>query len=66
MWPGAIALIYSVKNIQNDVHQKIIIDEKSQLNRLVWGSLTLVPIIYSPHNQSFPTMHGEIEWTVPY
>ena len=36
MHPVAIALNYSVKDIQNDVRQ--------QLNILVWGSLTLAPI----------------------
>ena len=46
MRPVAIALNCNVKNIQNDVRQKIImiIYEKSQLNRPVWGSLTLAPI----------------------
>ena len=46
MRPAAIALNYSIKNIHNDVQQKIIMifDEKSQFNSLVWGSLTLTPI----------------------
>ena len=48
MRPAAITLNYSIKNIQNDVRQIIIyiyiLYEKSQLNRLVWGSLTLAPI----------------------
>ena len=39
----AIALNYSIKNIWNDVRQ-IILYEKSQLNSLVWGSLTFAPI----------------------
>jgi len=48
-------LHYSVKDIRNDVRQiiyiiytcifYIYIYEESQLNRLVWGSLTLAPII---------------------
>ena len=42
MQPGAITLNYSVENIRNDVHQKIIY-EKSQFESLVWGSLTLTP-----------------------
>ena len=39
MRPAAIALNYSIKNIRNDVRQKIIIifDEKSQFDSLVWG-----------------------------
>ena len=51
MWPAAITLNYSVENIRNDVRQKIIIImiiilyEKSQFDSLVWGSLTLTPII---------------------
>ena len=48
MRPAAIALNYSVKDIRHDVRQiiyiYIIYHEKSQLNRLVWGSLTLAPI----------------------
>ena len=45
MRPAAIALNYSVKDIRNDVRRIIIIyHEKSQLNRLVWGLLTLAPI----------------------
>ena len=43
MQPAAIALNYSVKDIRHDVRQ-IIYHEKSQLNRLVWGSPTLAPI----------------------
>ena len=53
--PAAITLTYSVKDIQHDVRQIIIIyHEKSQLNRLVRGSLTLVPInfIKSPKKWS--------------
>ena len=46
---AAIALNYSVKDIRHDVRQiiyiYIIYHEKSQLNRLVWGSLTLAPTI---------------------
>ena len=38
----AIALNYSVENIQNDICQKI--TEKSQFDSLVWGSLMLAPI----------------------
>ena len=55
MRPAATALNYSVKDIRNDVRQKIY--EKSQQNRLVWGSLTLAPIsdilsaIYENHPQ---------------
>ena len=53
MWPVAIALNYSVKDIRHDVRQIIytyIYHEKSQLNRLVWGSLTLAPItVFSLH-----------------
>ena len=53
MWPVAIALNYSVKDIRHDVQQIIytyIYHEKSQLNRLVWGSLTLAPItVFSLH-----------------
>ena len=51
MRPAAIALNYSVENIRNDVRQKIIIImiiilyEKSRFDSLVWGSLTLAPII---------------------
>ena len=48
MRPAAIVLNYSVENIQNDVRQKIIIIiiyEKFQFDSLVWGSLTLAPII---------------------
>ena len=52
MRPAAIALNYSVKDIRNDVRQ--IIYEKSQLNRLVWGSLTLAPITLSLYVASFP------------
>ena len=48
MPPAAIALNYSVVNIQNDVRQKKIIYEKLQFNSLVWGSLTLAPIICTP------------------
>ena len=50
MLPATIALNYSLKNIRNDVRQKIIIiiiiifDEKSQFDSLVWGSLTLTPM----------------------
>ena len=46
MRPAAIALNYSVKNIWNDIRQKIIIifDGKSQFNSLVWGLLTLTLI----------------------
>ena len=44
MRPAANALNYSVKDIRKDVCQIIYIYEKSQLNRLVWGSLTLAPI----------------------
>ena len=47
-----IALNYSIENIRNDIRQKImiiiiiIIYEKSQFDSLlVWGSLTLTPII---------------------
>ena len=43
MWPAAIVLNYSFKDIQNNVWQ-ILIYEKSQLNTLVWGSLTLALI----------------------
>ena len=39
MWPAAIALNHSIKNIRNNVRQ-IILQQKS----LVWGSLTLAPI----------------------
>ena len=42
--PTAIALNYSEENIRNDVRQKILY-EKSQFDSLVWGSLTLAPII---------------------
>ena len=42
----AHALNYSVENIQNDVRQKILY-EKSQFDSLVWGSLTLAPIIFT-------------------
>ena len=48
--PAAIVLNYSVHNIQNDVQQiiyNIYIYEKSQQNRLVWGSLTLAQIMIS-------------------
>ena len=46
MRPAAIALNYSVENIQNDVRQKImiIIMKNSKFDSLVWGSLTLAPI----------------------
>ena len=52
MQPTAIALNYSVKDIWHNVRQIIIIiiiiiiiyHEKLQLNRLVWGLLTLAPI----------------------
>ena len=51
MRPAAIALNYNVENIRNDVRQKIIIIiiiyEKSQFDSLVWGSLTLAPIMRS-------------------
>ena len=40
MRPVAIALNYSVKNVRNDARQIYM-----QCNSLVWGSLTLVPII---------------------
>ena len=43
MRPTAIVLNYSVKNIQNNVRQKIIFDETSRFNWLVWGSLMLAP-----------------------
>jgi len=48
MRPAAIALNYSVENIQNDVRQKINnnIYEKSQFDSLVWGSLMLAPIMH--------------------
>ena len=48
MWPAAIGLNYSVKDIRHDVRQiiyiYIIYHEKSQLNRPVRGSLTPAPI----------------------
>ena len=44
MRPATIVLNYSIKYIQNDVRQTIIL-KKSQFNSLVWGSLTLVPIM---------------------
>ena len=43
--PAAITLHYSIKNIRNDVPQITYIYEKSQFNSLVWGSLTLAPVI---------------------
>ena len=43
MRPAAIALNYSIENIQNDVCQKVC--EKSQFDSLVWGLLTLAPIV---------------------
>ena len=53
MRPVAIALNYSVENIRNNVRQKIIIIiiiiiiyAKSQFDSIVWGSLTLAPIMY--------------------
>ena len=50
MRPTAIALNYSIKDIRNDICQIIIIyiHEKSQLNRLVWDSLTLAPTNNEP------------------
>jgi len=47
MRPAAIRLDYSVENIRNDVHQKIIY-EKSQFDSLVWGLLTLTLAPISP------------------
>ena len=45
--PAAIALNCSIKNMRNDVRQIIVIfNEKSRFNSLVWGSLTLAPIMY--------------------
>ena len=48
MRPAAIALNYSVKDIYGTTYDRqiiiIIYHENSQLNRLVWGSLTLAPI----------------------
>ena len=44
MRPATIALNYSVENIQNNVRQKKIY-EKFQFDSLLWGSLTLAPII---------------------
>ena len=56
---AAIALNYSLENIRNDIHQKIIIImiiiiiimiiiiyEKSQFISLVWSSLTFAPIYH--------------------
>ena len=44
MQPTAIALkLYSAKDTRNDVQH--IYYDKLQLNRLVWGSLMLAPII---------------------
>ena len=48
MRPAAITLNYSVENIWNDVCQKIY--EESQFDSLVWGSLTLAPIIHGLGN----------------
>ena len=48
MRPAAISLNYSIKDIRHDARQIIYIiiyHEKSQLNRLVWSSLMLAPII---------------------
>ena len=42
--PAAIALNYSVKNIQNNIWQKIIIFyEKSRFNSIVWGEHEQAP-----------------------
>ena len=63
--PAAIALNYSVKNIRNDVRQKIIIiifDEKSQFNSLVWGLLTLAPITLSQDNSML--LNSKLTWCV--
>ena len=51
MRPAAIVLNYSIKDIRNDVRQNIFIYyyEKSQLNRLVWGSLMVAPIRIHVH-----------------
>jgi len=59
MWPAAIVLKYSIENIWNDVHQKIIIYEKSQFDSLVWGSLTLTPITaYKPDGTRKAPQHN--------
>ena len=50
MGAAAIALNYSVKNIRNDVRCMIYIERENPLfDSLVWGSLTLAPIIYLPY-----------------
>ena len=60
--PRGFALNYSVKNIRNDVQRKIIIIfyEKSQFDSLVWGSLTLTPIIFVKYYGFMCTLHTSV------
>ena len=57
MQPAAIALNYSVENIRNDIRQKKYTYEKSQFDSLVWGSLTLAPIILLQN-----LLHSSTHW----